>query len=279
LAKSCPTTLADENRLHQVLVNLSSNAASAMPHGGVLQFSLHETQLVGARALSTGVLAPGRYLVVSVSDTGAGMTAETVRRMFEPFFTTKGSGEGTGLGLAIVASIVAEHAGAIQVESTPHAGSKLTIYLPVIDGGAPTRATPTPARLLPRGNGEHVLVIDDEESLALLMRATLETLGYRVSHESSALGVVAQLEATPDAYDLIVTDQNMPELSGVELARRARAASLELPIVIATGFAAPLDAREADGLRNLVVLEKPFEVEHLARLIRRLLDDRGLTRE
>jgi CheY-like chemotaxis protein len=119
------------------------------------------------------------------------------------------------------------------------------------------------------------LVLDDEESLALLMRATLETLGYRATHATSALQVVAELETAPSSFDLIVTDQNMPQLSGVELAQRARRLGVDLPIVIATAFGAPLDARDADDIGRLVVLEKPFEVEHLARLVRRLLDAQG----
>jgi PAS domain S-box-containing protein len=264
--------LADENRLYQVFVNLSSNAAAAMPEGGQLHFSLRESELVAPRQLATGLLPPGRYLEVSVTDTGSGMDAETRARMFEPFFTSKRPGEGTGLGLAIVASVMGEHGGAVDVESAPRAGSNIRVFLPVASVGPSARPTPTPARPLPRGTGEHILVLDDGESLTLLMRAALETLGYRVSQASSALDVTAALGAAPRAFDLIVIDQSMPELSGVELARRARAAGSELPIVIATGFAAPLDAQEAEGLRNLVVLEKPFEVEHLTRLIRRLLD-------
>jgi signal transduction histidine kinase/CheY-like chemotaxis protein len=273
-----PATLADENRLHQVFVNLSSNAAAAMPRGGVLDFSLGQDELSCARTLSTGTVGPGKYLTASVGDTGSGMGAETVARMFEPFFTTKRAGEGTGLGLAIVASIISQHGGAIQVDSAPGTGSRLTVFLPVLAGDEPFKATatPTPPRILPRGNGEHILVLDDEESLALLMRATLETLGYRASHATSAFKVLADLEARPRSFDLIVTDQNMPELTGVELARRARAAGVELPIVIATGFGAPLDARGADDVACVVVLEKPFEVERLARLVRRLLDARGI---
>lgn len=264
--------LADENRLYQVFVNLSSNAAAAMPEGGELHFSLRDSEVGAQRQLATGLLPPGRYLEVSVTDTGSGMDAETRARMFEPFFTTKRPGEGTGLGLAIVASVLGEHGGAVDVESAPQAGSNIRVFLPVASDGQSARPTPTPTRPLPRGTGEHILVLDDGESLTLLMRAALETLGYRVSQARSALDVAAALGATPRAFDLIVVDQNKPELSGVELARRARAAGSELPIVIATGFAAPLDRQEAEGLRNLVVLEKPFEVEHLTRLIRRLLD-------
>jgi CheY-like chemotaxis protein len=272
---SYPATLADENRLHQVFVNLSSNAAAAMPRGGVLELSLSEAELPGARTLSTGTLAPGRYLVASVHDTGCGMDAATAARMFEPFFTTKRAGEGTGLGLAIVASIVSQHGGAIHVESAPGAGARLTVYLPILATDEPVKATPTPPRVLPRGNGERVLVLDDEESLALLMCATLQSLGYRATHAVSAAKVLAELAAAPGSFDLLVTDQNMPQLSGVELARRVRAAGVELPIVIATGFGAPLDARDADEIGRLVVLEKPFEMERLARLVRRLLDAQG----
>lgn len=274
-ATNCRATLSDENRLHQVFVNLSSNAASAMARGGVLEFSLGEVELPKSRALSNGTLAPGQYVMASVSDNGSGMNAETVARVFEPFFTTKRAGEGTGLGLTIVASIVAQHGGAIQVDSRPGVGTKVTVFLPVFAGDEPVKATPTPPRVLPRGMGERILVLDDEESLALLMRATLETLGYRVTHATSALQVIAELEAAPSSFDLIVTDQNMPQLSGVELAQRARKIGVELPIVIATAFGAPLDARDADDIGQLVVLEKPFEVEHLARLVRRLLDAQG----
>jgi len=134
LPVASPLTLADENRLYQVFVNLASNAAGAMPTGGVMTLSLRETWLSEAKAMTTGTVAPGRYAVVSVVDTGLGMEPEIMRRMFEPFFTTKPSGEGTGLGLAIVATIVGQHGGAIQVSSSPGSGSEVSVFLPTLDG-------------------------------------------------------------------------------------------------------------------------------------------------
>jgi signal transduction histidine kinase len=141
LPPTCPVTLADDNRLHQVFVNLASNAVAAMPNGGVLAFRIWQTELKDQHALSTGVIAPGGYLAISVTDTGSGIEPGTVEHMFEPFVTTKRPGDGTGLGLAIVTSVVLEHAGGVHVSSVPGAGSTFTVYLPVLDSSAPPRRT------------------------------------------------------------------------------------------------------------------------------------------
>ncbi len=264
--------VADPNDLEQLLMNLSSNAAHAMPDGGSLHFEVSELVLSEPRSVTTGTLVAGRYATIAVRDNGVGMTPEVILRMFDPFFTTKPTGQGTGLGLSIVSGIVQNHRGGLDVESALGRGSCLTVYLPAVQTygvSSPVSAAPKSA---PIGRGERILVVDDEESVAILTRLALEKLGYYVRHMTSVQELLHEFEQAPANCDLVLTDQTMPHTTGFELAVRLRAAGHQHPIIVATGNPRRVELTQLTALGNARLLEKPFEIEQLARLVRTLLD-------
>ncbi len=265
--EDCPQTVADETQLHQVFANLASNAAAAMPGGGVLSFRLGEATLAAPRTFATGVVAPGRYLTVSVSDTGSGIDEETLKHVFEPFFTTRSPSEGTGLGLSIVESVMAEHCGGIHVASAPGAGSTFTLFLPVVTS-APLQGEKLPTA---RGN-ESVLIVDDDEDFASRVQASFEALGYRVGRASSSQEFLHQMVSQRTPYDLLFVDLETRDLGGIDFARRTRAAWPDLPMLMVLSFTTRLDAYELLSLGGTAVLENPLELTPLAHAVRRLLD-------
>jgi signal transduction histidine kinase/putative methionine-R-sulfoxide reductase with GAF domain len=260
---------ADPAQLHQVLMNLCTNAGHAMPQGGVLQVSVTEATVEDQMELGGSTLEAGSYVVLSVSDTGVGMDEEVKRRLFEPFFTTKGVGEGTGLGLPVVHGIVTAHGGAVSVYSEPGAGSTFRVYLP---GSARTLPAPVEADPVVASGSERVLYVDDEPSLARMGERILARRGYTVTAMSSALDALARLKADPAAFDAVITDQTMPHMTGTELAIRIREVSPGLPVILCTGFtlSLPEDQLEAGGIR--AVLPKPIVPQELEATLRRVLD-------
>jgi PAS domain S-box-containing protein len=261
-----PPVDADPTQLHQVLLNLCTNAAHAMPQGGVLEVGLaFEDLSIAPNAPAT--LTAGRYIRLTVRDTGHGMDRATKDRIFEPFFTTKPPGEGTGLGLSVVHGIVTSHGGAIGVESAPEVGTTFTIYLPV--GSSTERPSLTPAAAPPQGR-EHLLVVDDDEAVATVTRRVLERAGYNVTMRTSSVAALALLSAGA-RYDLLLTDQTMPGLTGMQLALAAHRLRPDLPIILSTGYADVPDAeqRAAVGIRE--VLMKPANLQDLAWAVRRAL--------
>ena len=206
---------ADTTQLHQVLVNLCTNAAHAMRGApGRLPLCLVEVDVSAAAAAQSPGLHAGRYVRVSVCDTGHGMDAATTPRIFEPFFTTKKPGEGTGLGLSVVHGIVTDHGGVIQVESKPGAGTKMHVLLPLRAAAAPEQEQ----RVLkpPLGQGQRVLFIDDEPALCVTAQKLLERLNYKVHTETSAVDALALFRKEPARFDLVLTDLTMPLMTGVE---------------------------------------------------------------
>ena len=270
LATDAPPVLADATQIHQILMNLGTNAWHAMKNRpGRLQVRLERFILEAKRADTPPGLQPGLYARVSVGDTGCGMDAATLRRMFEPFFTTKPAGEGTGLGLAVVHGIIANHDGAITVDSEPGRGTVFRVYLPAYIGDvAHTEIKEGP---LPHGNGQEVLVVDDEELLVQLGRKMVAALGYKVVGATLPAVALALVEADPLRFSLVIVDQTMPEMTGLALAAQLRAVRPDLPIILVTGYAAALTAEkvEAAGIRQ--VLLKPFNIRGLAVAIRAAL--------
>jgi PAS domain S-box-containing protein len=261
--------LGDATQLHQLAMNLCTNAIQAMPAGGVLEVSLDRADVRERRALSHGELAAGPYARLTVRDTGTGIKPDVLDRMFDPFFTTKSVGEGTGLGLSLVHGIVGDIGGAIDVASVPEHGTTFTIWMPVA-GSAP-RPDTADAGDLPRGNGEVVLIVDDEHALVSLAEERLAELGYEpVGFHSSTVALQA-IRADPDRFDLVLTDEMMPELSGSDLAREILRLRPELPIVLMSGIA---DARFAERARSAgvrEVLRKPLRMHDIAQCISRIL--------
>jgi len=260
----------DPSQLHQVVMNLCTNAYQSMGQaGGELGVELRVVELDEEFATSHPPLRPTRHVHIAISDTGHGMTPEVIERIFDPFFTTKADGGGTGLGLATVQRIVHEHAGAIVVESEVGVGSKFNIYLPWVEGD-PSLEDST--RLPVEGGNERILFIDDREQVARASKRLLQTLGYRVETFTSATEALEAFGREPRAYDLVITDQVMPEMTGLELAGEMLRIRPQLPIILVSGNA---DAEIRIRARELGIgsfLPKPLAKGAAARVIRSLLD-------
>jgi PAS domain S-box-containing protein len=269
LAAADAAVIGDATHLHQVVMNLCTNALHAMQPGGVLSVALEPVELSEPRSLSRGQLSSGAYVRLVVSDTGTGIPPAVLERMFDPFFTTKGVGEGTGLGLSLVHGIVAELGGAINVATTLDKGTKFEIWLPRSgDVGKPDAEA---AEDLPRGHGETVMIVDDERPLLSLAEETLVGLGYLpVAFESSSAALQA-FRAEPDRFDLILTDEAMPDLVGTELAREIRRIVPGVPIILMSGHGgAPLTQNSA-AVGAQEVLHKPLQRRDLAEALARVL--------
>jgi PAS domain S-box-containing protein len=265
--------LADPTQIHQVLMNLISNAAYAMREkGGVLEVSLTDVDINPDGAAPPHLdLKPGPYLKLTVSDTGHGIDHAIIERIFDPFFTTKRPGEGTGMGLAVVHGIVKSYGGAILVDSEPDKGSTFDVFFPRIEGSLlPEVDSAAP---MPTGN-ERILFVDDEEALADMVEQMLKRLGYSVDTKTSSLDALEAFKTQSDDYDLVITDQTMPHMAGVDLAREIMHISPEIPIILCTGFSEVISAEEAKALGIHEFLMKPFATRALAETIRRALDSK-----
>jgi PAS domain S-box-containing protein len=270
--------LVDATQVQQVLMNLCTNAWHALKDGaGRIGLGLDAVTLDRDAAQRRGGVPPGPYAHLWVSDTGSGMDAATRGRIFEPFFTTKPVGLGTGLGLSVVHGILISHHGAIAVDSEPGQGSTFHLYIPLVESvpaiasaeTAPSAPTPV------RGRGEHVLYVDDDETMLVMVQRILERAGYRVSAYLSSNEAVAAVREHPEAIDLVVTDFNMPEFSGLDVARELARIRPELPVVISSGYITEelrVEARLV-GVRSL--LEKQNTFEELGALVGRILSRNG----
>lgn len=262
---------ADPTQIHQILMNLCTNAAHAMrKKGGVMEIGLANESLDSAAAADIHGLKPGSYLRLSVADTGHGMTPEVMEHVFEPYFTTKETGEGTGLGLAVVHGIVANLGGAVAVESEPGKGSTFHVYFPMVERKAPAEVRS--AASLPRGT-ERVLLVDDEKSMVDAVRLMLEHLGYRVTTRTSGVEALALFRADPSRFDLLVTDQTMPALTGIELAAEILKIKPEIPILLCSGFSDLVNEEKAKAMGIRGYIMKPILMREMALMVRRALDD------
>src|SRR5690606_7393856 len=255
--------MGDATELQQVVMNLSTNAAHAMDGTGKIEVELDEVEVEGEMALSHGELTSGGYVRLAVRDSGHGIDPSTMERIFEPFFTTKPVGQGTGLGLSTVYGIVVEHGGALHVESGPRDGTKFEAYFPRIEAAGVEAERPTEAQVR-RGRGETILVVEDDKRLMLLGEEMLAALGYEgvgFDHASTAL---AAFRADPQRFDLVLTDEVMPEMTGTELAGALRNTRPDLPVVLMSGYDRPLQPGrlQAAGIRE--VLKKPLRSTDLA---------------
>jgi CheY-like chemotaxis protein len=250
-------------------MNLCTNAEHAMREtGGMLDVRLEALEVTPETPVPHPSLAPGPYLRLTVRDTGRGITPETLERIFEPFFTTKAVGEGTGLGLAVVHGIVASHGGIITAQSAPGQGATFTIYLP---RSVETSAAPTEAGQSSPTGQERILLIEDEEMLLHLGQARLEQLGYRVVGYMDSLAALEAFRAAPEHFDLIITDQTMPNMTGEVLAGEVRQLRPDIPIILCTGFSHTMDAEKAQAIGINAFCLKPIAIHDLAVMIRRVL--------
>ena len=271
------SVLADATQIQQVLMNLCSNAWQSMDQKpGEITVTLEETEVDATQALHLGHIAPGTYACLSVVDNGKGMDEDTRRRIFEPFFTTKGPGSGTGLGLSVVHGIVKAHQGAINVHSELGKGSRFDIYLPLAqDAGAPEQAELVRPALSAHGdgNGRHIVYVDDYEAMVFLAGRLLGKRGYRVSTFVSGEEALAWWRGTLESVDLWVTDQNMPGMSGVELARSVRASRPQQRVAIVSGDVNEQLLQQAHAAGVEAVLGKQDNMDALADAVFQLLDN------
>ena len=269
--------LADPPQIQQVLLNLCANAEYAMrDRGGVLDLQLRTVDVDAKFAEAHPPLQPGPHVKLTVRDTGNGMPLEIQERIFEPFFTTKPVGEGTGLGLAVVHNIVTGHGGIITVESAPGRGARFDLYLPLCDDAVHAPESPqAPAR----GEGEHILLVDDEPPLVRLWMVTLRGLGYRVTAYSNGRDALEAFRDTPDAFDLVITDQTMPQLTGEALARGIVRLRPRLPIILCTGNLSLSSTGRTTPAGVRAMLTKPVSRLELSLAIRRVLAEHPAARQ
>ena len=247
-------------------MNLCTNAAHAMTGHGIIDVALEPVALDTEQVLSHGALAAGRYVRLSVRDSGHGMDAATLERIFEPFFTTKEAGVGTGLGLAMVHGIVADHGGAIDVHSRPGAGSSFEVYFRQAEGPpADDDRTDAP---LPIGRGETILIVDDEKPLVQLGEEMVAALGYEPIGFDDSTRALAAFRADPQRFDLVLADEIMPGMTGTQLAAALHAIRPDLPILLMTGFGGAVESAPPDACE---ILKKPLLPTDIASAIARHL--------
>jgi PAS domain S-box-containing protein len=270
LAGNTPAVLADSTQVHQIVMNLGTNAWHAMKdRSGRLEVKLENFEVDTELAESHLHVRPGSYVRLSVSDTGKGMDRATMNRIFEPFFTTKGPDEGTGLGLSVVHGIMQGHDGAITVYSQPGEGTTFHLYFPALSGEVSNRETP--ATPISQGSGQRILVVDDEEALAQLEKRILTRLGYVVETRNRAIEALDLVRAAPDQFDLVITDMTMPVMSGVDLAQQLAQVRPALPVILTTGYPGSLKREQLRGMGIRELLLKPPSVQSLGTAVHRVL--------
>ncbi len=261
-------TIADATQLHQIMLNLCTNAAHAMePNGGVLSIRLDPVTLDGASDMD---LAPGDYARLVVADTGHGIDKAVIDRIFDPYFTTKETGKGTGMGLSVVHGIITACGGAIKAFSGPGRFTEFHLYLPRVDAIIDTEPAIFNQQHLPGGH-EHILIVDDETMLVDMMQQVLEQLGYTVSTHSNGADALKAFVACPRVYDLLITDMTMPGMTGTDLAKAVKAVRNEIPIILCTGFNEQISQANAQSLGIQSLIMKPVAMQELAKTIRKVL--------
>jgi predicted ATPase/signal transduction histidine kinase/CheY-like chemotaxis protein len=270
LSSQCGQIMVDRTEIHQVVMNLFSNASWAMNESGHLTIDLVPVDLDTGLAPSVKGLPVGQYARLSFRDTGRGMDEKTSARVFEPFFTGKEVGEGTGMGLAIVYSIMESYGGTITLETEMGQGTVFHLYFPI--SGDQEGVVADAKEEIPGGK-ERVLVVDDEEIVAKIVSTMMSRLGYSVDMWTSSTGALEAFKSRPTAYDLVFTDQIMPKLSGAELVGEIKKIRPDIPTILCTGYSSQIDGTKAAGLGINGFAYKPIAIGELARLTRKVLDE------
>ncbi len=272
---SAAYVLADPVQIQQIVMNLGTNAYHAMREsGGILNVSLKDYEISDAEMILEQKLSPGRYQLLSISDTGTGMNNETKAKIFDPYFTTKNLGEGTGLGLAVVHGIVESHGGAIVVESELGQGAVFHIYLPVNDEedlhSQSMQMEPEPLI----GGNESIMIVDDEKANLKLLSKFFQRQGYNVSVYSEGDKAFRAFQNNPCDYDLVITDMTMPNMTGTELSGKLLEISPSIPIILCSGFSEQVNREKTLEMGIREYFEKPLNLDMLIRAVRKMLDDR-----
>lgn len=270
IESNCGMVLADPTNIHQIAMNLMTNAYHAMEtDGGTLTIRLSEVN-ISAEDLHSFDLNPGTFVCFSVSDTGHGIEKHVLDRIFEPYFTTKTNGKGTGLGLSVVHGIVKSYKGEIRVYSEPGKGSVFNVYLPVIH--SKREETTIMNHLSVRGGNEHILLVDDEEPILKMEKQILERLGYKVTTRTSSMEALEAFRASLNKFDLVITDMTMPNMTGEKLAFELKKIRKGIPVIVCTGFSEKISKERAEALGIDGFLIKPIARDDLAKTIRTVMD-------
>lgn len=271
ISSESDTVLADPVQINQVLINLCINAVHAMgDKGGVLEVGLEDVELDSGDAIQYHDLPSGKYVRLTVSDTGHGIESILLKRIFDPYFTTKGVGKGSGMGLSVVHGIVKSHGGCVAVNSEPGKGTVFNVLFPCVED------KPEPeveiSIEIPRGKGK-ILFVDDEKAIIDIMQPMIERLGYEVSVRTSSIEGLEAFRANPNRFDLVITDFTMPNMTGMELAKALFKLRSDIPVILCTGYSEHIneDKAKRSGIRAFVV--KPVVLSEIASTIRKVLDN------
>jgi len=263
---------ADQAQLNQVILNLAVNARDAMPRGGSLILQTCEVEVDTVDFEAYPEVVPGWYVLLSVTDTGCGMTPEVQARIFEPFFTTKSEGKGTGLGLSVALGIIRQSGGYLEVESKPSEGSKFMVYLPAVKEPVEAPRLAQRTHIDPVGCGETVLLVEDEDMVRNVTSLLLESLGYRVLKAANGRQALRLFETSPEKIALLMTDMVMPDVSGQEVAETLLAWDPGLAVIFQSGYTDDVMVRQGILEAQVAFLKKPFSREVLSRKVREVLD-------
>ena len=266
------TVLSDATNIHQILMNLCTNSSYAMQeNGGILEVNLSDVDLDSKFTGQHPGVKPGKFIKLTVSDTGCGMSPEVSGRIFDPFFTTKKVGQGTGMGLSVVHGIVKSHGGAITVDSLPGQGTTFSLFLPASEA---VSITPEDSVQLMVTGTEHILFVDDEDFQADIAKRLLVRLGYRVTARTDSLEALGLFRQTPDKFDLVITDMTMPAMTGDVLAAKIISIRPDIPVIVCTGYSERIDKEiiKKIGIKELAM--KPLVMKDIAEMIRRVLDEK-----
>jgi PAS domain S-box-containing protein len=273
IAEICPKVLCEPTQIHQVIMNLGTNAAHAMrDQGGVLRVSVERVVVDGSLRARHPQLNEGLAIRLTVADSGIGIPPQNLERIFEPFFTTKPVGEGTGLGLAVVHGIVQSHDAAVTVESTVGKGTAFAIYFPPVEGR--TGASVSPHEPVPRGGGQSVMLVDDEPGVVSLGTRMLEKLGYRAQAFTQASAALKAIQERYADIDVLITDLAMPEMSGLELARQFLTLKPGAIVIVSTGMMRALDRDNADLIGIRYAINKPFTFSDFASTLAKAVQEK-----
>jgi len=272
ISHDCGIIKADPTQIHQVVMNLATNAYHAMEDtGGVLKVNLKEIEL-GKQDLPSPDMEPGPYACLIIADSGTGIDDNVIDKIFDPYFTTKEQGKGTGMGLAVIHGIIQNAGGNIQVYSNPNKGTEFHVYLPVVQSSFEQQETQT-TELLQRGT-EQILLVDDEDAIAFMEKQMLERLGYSVVSRTSSIEALEAFRVNPDNFDLVITDMAMPNMSGDKLASELIKIRSDIPILLCTGFSEKIPAEKAKSMGIKGFLMKPIVIKDLSNMVREMLDNK-----
>ena len=273
LDRDCRKINADPTQIHQIIMNLIMNGWHAIgDDAGELKIHLDEINIIN-RGEDDPSLKPGNYVCLSVSDTGAGMPADLLEKIFDPFFTTKEKGKGTGMGLSVVHGIVKDMKGHIKVSSKPELGSEFKIYFPIAEP-LTQNTKESPVKTIRYSGTERILIVDDEEAIIEIEKLSLERLGYRVKTRIKPLEALDTFKASPDDFDLVITDMSMPKMSGDKLVSEILSVRSDIPIILCTGYNEDITFEKAEALGVKDVMMKPVSINDLSKKIRNLLDQK-----